>query len=68
MQQAIQGNLVWRAINKNNSGGWFEFGGNDFLQAAMSVTGSVVVKPPESAPDGKGRKQPGRHAAESAAD
>ena len=58
MQQAIQGNLVWRAINKNNAGGWFKFGGNDFLQAAMSVTGSVIVKPPESAPDGKGESNP----------
>ena len=58
MQKVIQGNLVWRSLNQNNAGGWFKFGGNEFLQAAMSVTGSVVVKPSESAPDGKGESNP----------
>ena len=58
MQKAIQGNLVWRALNKANAGGWFRFGGKDLLQAAMSVTGTVVVLPPESAPDGKGLSNP----------
>jgi conjugative transfer pilus assembly protein TraH len=58
MQKVIQGNLVWRSLNQNNAGGWFKFGGNEFLQAAMSVTSSVVVKPPESAPDGKGESNP----------
>ena len=63
---SCQGNLVWRSLNQNNAGGWFKFGGNEFLQAAMSVTGSVVVKPPESAPDGKGESNP-RHVAKPAA-
>lgn len=55
MQKVIQGNLVWRALNQNNAGGWFKFGGNEFLQAAMSVTGSVVVKPPKPRPTARAR-------------
>lgn len=58
MEKVIQGNLVWRALNRTNAGGWFKFGGNDFLEAAMSVTGSVIVQPPETAPDGKGESNP----------
>jgi conjugative transfer pilus assembly protein TraH len=58
MEKVIQGNLVWRALNQNSAGSWFKFGGNEFLQAAMSVTGSVIVKPPEAAPDGKGESNP----------
>jgi len=54
----IQGNLVWRALNKNNAGSWFKFGGNDLLQAIMSLTGSVIVQPLQAAPDGKGDSNP----------
>lgn len=58
MQKVIQGNLVWRALNKYNAGAWFRFGGNAFLEAAMSVTGTVIVGAPEKAPDGKGESNP----------
>ena len=54
----IQGNLVWRALNKADAGGWFRFGGNDFLEAILSVTGSVIVQPPAAAADGKGENTP----------
>jgi conjugative transfer pilus assembly protein TraH len=58
MEKIIQGNLVWRALNKNNAGGWFRFGGNALLEAMMSVTGSVIVRPPQAAADGKGENNP----------
>ena len=58
MEKIIQGNLVWRALNKNNAGGWFRFGGNALLEAMMSVTGSVIVQPPQAAADGKGENNP----------
>jgi conjugative transfer pilus assembly protein TraH len=58
LAQVIQGNLVWRALNRANAGGWFRFGGNDFLKAIMSVTGSVIVQPPASAADGQGENMP----------
>ena len=68
MQQAIQGNLVWRAINKNNAGGLVQIrrqrlftGGNERhrfgdRQAARICAGR------------QGRKQPGRYPAQPAAD
>lgn len=58
LQRVIQGNLVWRALNQANAGGWFRFGGNDFLEAIMSVTGSVIIQPPASTADGKGENTP----------
>jgi conjugative transfer pilus assembly protein TraH len=58
LQTVIQGNLVWRALNKHNAGGWFRFGGNALLEAMMSVTGSVIIQPPQAAADGKGENTP----------
>ncbi|AMK79284.1 MULTISPECIES: conjugal transfer protein TraH [Methylomonas] len=54
MTQKIQGNLVWRALVNQNAGAWFRFGGNDLLQAAMSISGTVIVDAPQAAADGKG--------------
>ena len=54
MTQKIQGNLVWRALINQNAGAWFRFGGNSLLEAAMSISGTVIVDAPQAAPDGKG--------------
>lgn len=54
LTQKIQGNLVWRALNTQNAGAWFRFGDNNLLQAVMSITGTVIVDAPQTAPDGKG--------------
>jgi len=54
MTKIIQGNLVWRALVNQNAGGWFRFGGNSLLEAAMSISGTVIVDAPQAAPDGKG--------------
>jgi len=58
MTQKIQGNLVWRALIKQNAGAWFRFGGNSLLEAAMSISGTVIVDAPQAAPDGKGENNP----------
>ena len=54
MTKIIQGNLVWRALVNQNAGGWFRFGGNSLLEAAMSISGTVIVDAPQAAPDGQG--------------
>jgi conjugative transfer pilus assembly protein TraH len=54
MAQKIQGNLVWRALVNQNAGTWFRFGGNSLLEAAMSISGTVIVDAPQAAADGGG--------------
>ncbi len=58
MQSSIQGNLVWRALNQSHAANWFTFGGNDLLESIMSVTGSIIVQAPVTAPDGQGSNTP----------
>ena len=58
MQSSIQGNLVWRALNLSHAANWFAFGGNDLLESIMSVTGSIIVQAPVTAPDGQGSNTP----------
>jgi conjugative transfer pilus assembly protein TraH len=50
----IEGNLVWQALKRKGAAGWFLEGDDTLLEAMMSVTGSVIVGPPEDAPDGQG--------------
>jgi conjugative transfer pilus assembly protein TraH len=38
------GNLVWKQLRKNGTQTWFQYGDNDFLEAIMSITGSVIVR------------------------
>jgi conjugative transfer pilus assembly protein TraH len=54
-RERLQGNLVWRALKRRNSAGWFLDGDDTLLEAMMSLTGSVIVGPPENAPDGQGQ-------------
>jgi len=58
LQSTIQGNLVWRALNHSHAANWFAFGGNDLLESIMSVTGSIIVQAPVTAPDGQGSNTP----------
>jgi conjugative transfer pilus assembly protein TraH len=58
MTKVIQGNLVWRALKKHNAGAWFRFGGDELLEAVMSVTGSIIVSEPQASPDGQGENTP----------
>ncbi|WP_425441780.1 conjugal transfer protein TraH [Thorsellia anophelis] len=53
--QAIMGNLVWRALKNNQVENWFSSGDEPLLEAIMSVTGSLIVGPLESAPDNLGQ-------------
>lgn len=58
LQSSIQGNLVWRALNQSHATNWFAFGGNDLMESIMSVTGSIIVQAPVTAPDGQGSNTP----------
>ncbi len=58
MKTKIQGNLVWRALNEKQASNWFQFGGNSLLEAMMSISGTVIVNEPTSAPDGNGESNP----------
>jgi conjugative transfer pilus assembly protein TraH len=51
----LRGNLVWRALKRHAAANWFEQGDDSFLEAVMSVTGSVIVGELASATDGQGR-------------
>lgn len=44
----ITGNLMWRALHQGHTDTWFANGDSDLLEALMSVTGSIIVKVPES--------------------
>ena len=50
----IEGNLVWQALKRKGAAGWFAAGEDTLLEAMMSLTGRVIVGPPEAAPDGQG--------------
>ena len=61
MKTDIEGNLVWRALHQANAVKWFDFGSTDFLESVMSVTGSMIIKAPVPAADGKGENTPVVH-------
>ncbi len=50
----LEGNLVWQALKRRGAAGWFADGDDLLLEAIMSLTGTVIVGPPEPAPDGQG--------------
>lgn len=50
----MRGNLVWRALKRHAAANWFEDGDDSFLEAVMSVTGSVIVGDLASTADGQG--------------
>lgn len=39
----IQGNVVWRALKRQEAQTWFALGDNALLEVAMNITGSVIV-------------------------
>jgi conjugative transfer pilus assembly protein TraH len=45
MEERIEGNVVWRALKRNNTAGWFVAGGGDALDSIlMSISGTVIVE------------------------
>ncbi|MFE8033010.1 conjugal transfer protein TraH [Thiohalocapsa marina] len=53
-REVLQGNLVWRALKGEGVAGWFSHGDDALLETLLSVTGSLIVGPPEPSPDGQG--------------
>ena len=41
--EQVQGNLVWRELQKRGVSGWFLGGDNALLEVAMNITGTVIV-------------------------
>lgn len=39
------GNIVWKELQRNGVASWFTGGDSEMLEAMMSVTGTVIVKP-----------------------
>ncbi len=52
---AIKGNLVWRALKKHAAANWFASGDDRFLEAVMSITGSMIIGDFATASDGQGK-------------
>lgn len=48
----ILGNVVWSALKESGAANWWDGGDANLMEAVMSVTGSVIVRPPtdENAP------------------
>jgi conjugative transfer pilus assembly protein TraH len=45
MAERIEGNIVWRALKRSGSAGWFATGGGDDLDSVlMSISGTVIVE------------------------
>ncbi len=48
----IQGNLVWRELQRHAVANWFLGGDNALLEVAMNITGTLVVGELQDSPDG----------------
>ena len=48
----VQGNLVWRELQRHAVANWFLGGDNALLEVAMNITGTVVVGELQESPDG----------------
>lgn len=46
VEQRIQGNVVWRALKRQNVQAWYAFGNNDLLEIMMNVSGTVIIGEP----------------------
>lgn len=44
----ITGNVIWKALNETSAETWWGAGDKAFLEAVMSVTGSVIIRPPKA--------------------
>ena len=57
-QKTLQGNIVWRELVNHDVGSWFAGGKSEtkFHEELMSLSGTVVIYPPEDKKDGSGDK------------
>lgn len=44
------GNLIWRSLHQNADVHAGSFGGDEWLEAIMSVTGTIIIQPPTANP------------------
>ena len=48
----VQGNVVWRELQRHDVANWFLGGDNALLEVAMNITGTLVVGELQDSPDG----------------
>lgn len=58
LNDAVGGNIGWQFIQKIAKDQGYALGGDTFFEAVMSLTGSLIVSDPKSAPDGLGLTMP----------
>lgn len=46
LQRELIGNIVWQQLKKQNAQSWFTNGDDELLEAMMSLTGTLIRKPP----------------------
>jgi len=44
----VKGNHVWQALRRNGAADWTGFGGNQFMEDIMSITGTIIDCAPKS--------------------
>jgi conjugative transfer pilus assembly protein TraH len=52
------GNLIWRSLHQNAKGSAGSLGGDEWLEAIMSVTGTIIIQPPTAARGSQGQSLP----------
>jgi len=52
------GNLIWRSLHQNATAQSGAFGGDDWLEAVMSVTGTIIIQTPTTAPGSRSQSLP----------
>lgn len=51
LRRELIGNIVWQQLKKQNVKSWFTYGDDALLETMMSLTGTIIRKPPISDPN-----------------
>lgn len=46
LRRELIGNIVWQQLKKQNAKAWFTYGDDALLETMMSLTGTIIRKPP----------------------
>lgn len=51
LRRELIGNIVWQQLKKQNAKAWFTYGDDALLETMMSLTGTIIRKPPVTDPN-----------------
>lgn len=54
LRRELIGNIVWQQLKKQNAKSWFTYGDDALLETMMSLTGTIIRKPPVTDPSHAG--------------